>query len=298
MSGKLNVSLKLLFFAAILIVSPIHASLIAPYILANAYVDATYSGSLDGNTQGSDVVDQYPASASVLGPGVGNVGQSAFAAVDQGYFRSSVDVQGESTILEPGDGHSFANTQLLDTLTVNGYTLILPMHIDGSVGITYAVANPFSAIPGQVSFAIGCNASTDSSSGMNTCQINGGFPSLYYSWNSSSNVNLTLDFVISTTPGVPFDFYWDTLLRADLELPPGTANIVGDFSHTGLFGPAEVLDKNGNVISDLQITSANGYNYLDPIGPSMVSTPEPRTTMMFCGGLLGVILRWRALKRR
>jgi hypothetical protein len=210
-----------------------------------------------------------------------------------------VDVQGEGTTLQTGYGHSWAETQLLDTLTVNGYTLILPMHIDGSVGINYALANPSSVIPGQVSFAIGCNGSTDTSSTMNSCRINGGFPSLSYIWNSSTNVNLTADFAISTTPGVPFDFYWDTVLRADLGLPPGTADIVGDFSHTGLFGPAEVLDQNGNVISDPQIMIANGYNYLDPTGPSSVSTPEPRTTIiMFCGGLLGVVLRWRALNRR
>lgn len=296
MRGKPNVCSGLVFLAVVLMARPIDASLLAPSISANAYVDATYPGYFDNNFHGDYGSGQYPSSASILWQGVGNVSQSAMAEVNQGYFRSSVDVEGEGTTLQVGYGHSWAVTSLIDTLTVNGYTLILPLHLDGSVSISYAVANPVSGIPGFVRLRMGCNASTDTSTQTNSCVLFGASPSLSYTWTSSTTVNVDLDFVIGTTPGVPFDFYWDTVLEADLGLPPGTGTFAGDFSHTGLFGPAEVLDQNGNIISNPQITSANGYNYLDPSGPASESTPEPGTIATLGAGLLGVT--WATRRNR
>jgi hypothetical protein len=287
---------SLVFIAAVFIVPRTEASLITPYDIARAYVDATYSGYFDSNEHSAFTFDMYPASASILSPGVGNVSQSAFAEVDNGYFRSYVDTEGTGTTQQTGYGHAWAETQVLDTLTVNGYALIVPIHIDGSVNISYSLANPSLGIPGRVSFAIGCEGSTDTSSTQNTCTIGNSSVGLSYLWQSSTNVDLNLDFVIGTTPGVPFDFYWDTLLRADLGLPPGSATITGDFSQTGLFGPAEVLDQYGNVISNPQITSADGYNYLNPTGPASSSAPEPGVMATVGSGLIA--LGWAVRLRR
>ena len=46
---------------------------------------------------------------------------------------------------------------------------------------------------------------------------------------------------------------------------------IGDFSHTGVFGGATVLDASGNVLPNVNIESALGFDYR--AGFSAVPTP-------------------------
>jgi len=107
------------------------------------------------------------------------------------------------------------------------------------------------------------------------------------------------------TPGTPFaiDVYLTVSTGAiaacnDLAVPPKcSASNVGDYSHTAKLTSVEVLDAQGNPLSNATITSDSGFDYSGS-GPTQ-STPEPAPWLLTAviAGLALVVRQARYLFR-
>lgn len=61
---------------------------------------------------------------------------------------------------------------------------------------------------------------------------------------------------------------------------PASGTVSGDFSHTGIFGPATVQDLNGNTLDGVSVSSETGYDYL-----TGTVVPLPPVGLLFTSAL-------------
>ncbi|MBV9742512.1 MAG: hypothetical protein JO099_02010 [Acidobacteriia bacterium] len=232
------------------------------------------------------------AKVSAQAPG-GEFVDYAATAMTPGYFGLYTDAVGAGSRNDGGGAES--QVIFTDTLTTNGYQFVLPVHLKGSVGISYTIPNTTFNEPPEalVHLQFACIAYVGI---QDTCNIQDPDRTDY---TQPTNIDETILFEANTQPGVPFffEYYFREFSIASLGLNSADswqAGVLGDFSHTGAVQPAEVLDANGNVIENPVITSASGYDYLHPVGPQ-TPVPEPRATGLVAG-LLGAL--WVAARRR
>lgn len=81
----------------------------------------------------------------------------------------------------------------------------------------------------------------------------------------------------------------DQMFNVSTADQPITRDTYVDLSHTAKFVSSKILDANGNPITDATITSASGFNYLNPTP----SVPEPQALAGMALGLLAVAWRCR-----
>jgi len=100
------------------------------------------------------------------------------------------------------------------------------------------------------------------------------------------------------TIGEPFEYSLFLYLNANANFTgtPTSGFVEGDFLHTGVMGPAIVLDSSGNPISNPLVLSANGFDFANPQGAATV--PEPSSIgMVLMAGLAVYILRRKCERR-
>ena len=263
--------------------SPAHADVYA--LVDQPGLDTPYFTSQDAPTYAT------AALSWVTYPNYENVGS---VTATPSHFGLYAAVAGQGPAL--GVGYTVdSDYGLGDTITTNGYSLVLPLHIDGSVNVTYEYPTdiPVSRTnPPAVWLTVGCNYLPTP----NRLEACGGFEREIFS--EPASVNQDFRIVVPTVPGVPVDFSTtvDVEANVDPEYIVGFAGAIGDFSHTGVFGPAEVLDANGNPIADPLIESSSGYDYLNPTGP-VSGVPELPTWAMLALGFAGLGLVGRLSRR-
>lgn len=205
-----------------------------------------------------------------------------------------------------GPGAATALGTFTDDLVVNGPagvtgggTILLPLHVTGAVGII-ANATPLLA---EAGFSVFCATSPLTGSG----SVCGGSNSIPFSvsvphapqfvFDHPQVVDLSLMLTVPFTFGQEFFLERQVWVSAGLDMPECDApcsnegTVEGRFDHTGVWGPAIVLDAAGQVVSGATIESGSGIDYLNPTGgTSGPSVPEPGTLAMLLAGCLGLAL--------
>ncbi len=184
-------------------------------------------------------------------------------------------------------------------------TILVPLHVTGSVGIvsTTVVGQP--PILTQAGFSIFCATSTLSGPGGGVC---GGSNPIAFSVSVPHPSQFIFDHSqpvdMSLLLTVPFTFGQEFLLDRQVwftagEIPQSIcddchfqATVEGHFEDTGTWGAATVRDALGNVVPGATILSASGIDYLNPTaGPPKAAVPEPGTFAMLLAGCLLLALR-------
>jgi PEP-CTERM motif len=230
-----------------------------------------------------------------------HVAANASMVIDPGIFSAYVSSSGMVTAVALSTyGYSTsAFGTVLDSLTISsGAFLDLPIHLTGVVNIGYSESGSYIYPAGSLSFAtvtlsLSCHAS----------DVGGSAPgrdcSHSFLFTSSADVDSIVHFLIPFTAETPFYVEMRPTLSAQFGLPGITidalndgktavieGHAIGDFSHTGVFEAATVLDASGNPLPDAIIESASGFDYRAGFGATPV--PEPATFILFGFGLAGL----------
>ena len=273
----------------VVILGPIGPASAAPVSFGTVQTDLCDSlrtpcrdfGFHDGTS--SFITGSLPVSASnshgFIIPEFRNLGANASITLGGGFLSAYAAVQGTANgafITANGVSASATGT-LQDFLTISsGAFLAIPFHLTGSVNLSYSVGGstvfPPATVFTAVSLHLGVFAGTDAALAANLSQD--------FNFTSSEAVDTVLNWVIPFTPGTQFYFAIQPTLFASMG-HPGTHSFseisvlsgraIGDFSHTGVFGGATVLDASGNVLPNVNIESALGFDYR--AGFSAVPTP-------------------------
>jgi len=229
--------------------------------------------------------------------------------IDPGIFSAYVSSSGMVTAvaLSPYAYTTSAFGTVFDSLTISsGAFLDLPIHLTGAVSIEFSESGSYIYPAGSPAFAsvglsLNCHAGNVGSS------LPGRDCSQSFLFTSSADVDSIVHFVIPFTAQTPFYVDMRPTLSAGFGLPGITiealndnktavieGHAIGDFSHTGVFEGATVLDASGIPLPDAIIESASGFDYR--AGFSAAPIPEPATVILFGFGLagLGLIRRRRA----
>jgi hypothetical protein len=76
----------------------------------------------------------------------------------------------------------------------------------------------------------------------------------------------------------------------------GSSTITADYSHTGRVAGIEVFDANGNLLTNVTVTSGSGFAY--PIGFPPAAIPEPGSLLLFASGFAGLAgVSWRRRRK-
>jgi hypothetical protein len=188
-----------------------------------------------------------------------------------------------------GGAETASEVDLVDTLTSNGFAIVVPITVDGLVD-TPIHNTIYSTV--DLRFGIGCSFTSNPSVAGSSC---GGNSLIELTTGESFQETFTL--TIPTLPGRPVYVDFDSALEAYVntnqpayitgqEAP--SADETADFSHTGVFGPAVVLDESGNIMPDGTITLGLGIDYMN----ASSSTPEPATLGAASAGL-ALLALWR-----
>lgn len=255
------------------------------------------SGFISGFGPATVNVTGGPSSSSVArsnnDPGFTAVTGTASMLIDRGTFSAFASASGKETAIPLSRAGYTASAfgGRLDTLTIaSGSVLDLPLHLTGAVSIEYSVAGG-AVVPGtdpslygDVRLEILCGAG-----GRNCSQE--------LAFTSSSNVDTVLHFLIPFTAGTAFDLGTEVRLVAALgiggittdDLANGrtaviTGHATGDFSHTGVYEGATVLDANGNVLTNAAIQSASGFDYRAGVS----AVPIPGAFWLLASALTGL----------
>jgi hypothetical protein len=268
---------------------PAHADLIAQ-AYAGVYPNSV-SSIVNGVTSAAAFEEQ---------PGNGAFIDTASAQITPGFFKMYAGVT--EGIAAPGTAYSGtaqSEVDFSDFITTNGSEFVLPVHVDGSIGVDFSLGDvQFPGVPPQIDvhWLVACTVydlSDNTHVGTNFCSV----PESSTDFTSSTSIDRTFLFATPTKPGdqyyFSFTFREYALGNTDGNGIFSNASIVGDFSHTGIIEPAEVLDANGQSIANPIITSSSGYDYLHPAGPGTAATPEPGTR-----GVIGSKFNWHMVRQK
>ena len=204
-----------------------------------------------------------PSSSSMSradnGPGE-HVAANASMVIDPGIFSAYVSSSGMVTAVALS---TYAYTTsafgtVFDSLTISsGAFLDLPIHLTGGVNIEYSESGSYIYPAGTPAFA-GVSLSLSCHTGNVGSSLPGRDCSHSFLFTSSADVDTIVHFVIPFTAQTPFYVDMRPTLSAGFGLPGITiealnegktavieGHAIGDFSHTGIFESATVLDASG-----------------------------------------------------
>jgi hypothetical protein len=200
-----------------------------------------------------------------------------------------------------------AYADFYDTITGVGLAapahLRIPFHLTGVVTIDYGLPPGYSlafAILFERSF---CSATTVGGEDLGGCSLAFDSNDQYYLvWNANTHAPVGVDepgtLDVPLVPGDPTQLRLELHARAQYAAPtqePGTTLTgiaIGDFSHTGVLGPAVVVDGGGQPIPGVTLLSASGYDYAAGTAPE----PDAAAAGILAAGLL--LARRRERSRR
>jgi hypothetical protein len=81
------------------------------------------------------------------------------------------------------------------------------------------------------------------------------------------------------------------LVSGDSPVAPAVGFVEGDFLHTATLGPAIVLDKFGNPLSNPVIESDSGFDFAHP------QVPEPSSALLLATAVTGLAASRKATRR-
>jgi hypothetical protein len=188
-------------------------------------------------------------------------------------------------------------------------TLLLPLHVTGSV--TMVSSSPVGQPPTQLQagFSIFCATTLLTGPGGGVC---GGSNPIHFSVTGGNTPQFIFDHPqavnMSLLLTVPFTFGQEFLLDREVWFNAGAlvggqcdgchfqGTVDGHFGDTGVWGAATVKDAAGNVVSGATIISASGIDYFNPAEPGPAPVPEPSTLVLIsiAGIVVGVwrVVRW------
>jgi len=246
--------------------------------------DPTVGGVLPGgnDVQSYNLLTNANLFAQASNAGYGLFSDGGTARFGGGSFGLYATAYGQDN----GDAGVYSTVAVADTLTANGYTIVIPITVDGTVD-TPIKNSTYSTV--GLHFGVGCTYTSNPQVLGTPCPGN-----FQTNFTAGGQFQQTITLTIPTTPGAPVYVEFSAGLNADVytNQPPyvsgpqaPTAGETADFSHTGVFGPAEVLDQNGQLVSNGLVTSGLGFNYMDPTATT-ATAPEPATLWAVAAGIV------------
>jgi len=201
---------------------------------------------------------------------------------------------------------SFEDQLIIGGGTGSG-TMIIPLHLTGAVSMVFSTppAGQPDWFAHEAGFSFACSTfglmgGVASCGGSNISFLQGHAQIVF---DHPQTVNRTFPLTIPFTFGQEFILERDVMVSAGLVAPFFTCDgcsyggtVIADFSHTGLWDPAIVMDASGHVVSNPTILSLSGLDYLNPAGPGPAAVPEPSTLALICGAGIAIgvwrVVRW------
>jgi hypothetical protein len=230
------------------------------------------------------------------GGGINYGGQAASSGVF-GNFSLFALANGSASGYYAGVAFAGAQAQVFysDSLTFPGTghgTFRIPFLVEGAVNVSTSANALFGftfcqTIPtGSPTGGVGC-AVTGLPPIFNTQP-----PNVYFNSPTVTAFSQLFNLDFPVTFGIPEDLNFTVTLSAQAGHP--IASSKADFSHTGTAQPAQLFDQFGTLIPNPTITSASGFNYLNP---QFATVPEPCSLILAAAGLLLLGLRTRSIRR-
>ena len=255
-----------------------------------------------------------PASSSISRgfaiPGFVGLGVNSGMTIDEGLWRGEASVGG--FINKSGQGAVAYSGKtagaVFDNLMIPvGAFLVLPIHVTGSV---VAEASAPSNLPQGTTFGASVTLGF-------TCQVNGFENGQYLpgsscapqqlNFTSDQAVDQIIQLTIPFVAGQEFTLGFGPSITANLGMGSTASSgpfflsgrAAGDFLNTGVLEAAQVLDANGNLLSNVPIVAESGFNFNSPPGEPGSPVPEPRTEFLLAGalGLLALLRNSKFGKR-
>jgi PEP-CTERM motif len=220
---------------------------------------ACNSGTGDHNEDNEIGPSTATSTASCSGTsGSTTVNLSASATANDGVLQAQSSETEVNGLLSMAQGDASSIDSLHTNLTGSGY-LELSLAVDGTISCDWFT---------------GCLNSTGS---VAILTVNGLHPQVFLTGSTTFSsgliaVNFADPILIAEA------------LDANLDVPTGVTNSTGSANFTATLLPLEFFDSNGDLLTDVQVTSDTGTNY--QVAGSAVPTPEPGTLFLLAAGLL------------
>jgi hypothetical protein len=191
------------------------------------------------------------------------------------------------------------------------FTLVVPFHLTGAFGATFSAPVGFGVgLPNVLNdFSFTCAGFIGSTGG--DCG-HGEIPSTVPAMIDPQAVDQMFLLTIPLAIGLKTDVQMIIKILAQMTLPspvgltcdPSTVvgcreggDAIFDLSHTGKFEPAMILDATGHRVFDVTLSSASGFDYLDPAGSGPggggTTVPEPASLALLVLGVAALGLARR-----
>jgi PEP-CTERM motif-containing protein len=192
-------------------------------------------------------------------------------------------------------------------------TLVVPFHLTGAFRASFSAPVGFGVALPQVlnEFSFTCAGFIGSTGG--DCG-HGKISSTVPDMSDPQAVDQTFLMTIPLAIGLETDVQMMVKILAQMTLPSGVgltcdpSTVVGcheggdaifDLSHTGKFEPAMIVDVTGHRVFDVTLSSASGFDYLNPAGSGPggggTTVPEPASLALLVFGVAALGLARRKL---